>query len=168
MVEIDFDPNTYEKPSFGDPLPSGWYTAVVTKTELMPTKAGDGQYLEVTFQVDKNAHPDHGGRNLWERLNLYNKNEKTQAIARGQLRKLQECCGKPVIRNTEELHGCAVLAKVVMIPAQGEYPAKNEIKDYKPIGSAVPASPTAPAMAGAPAAASAAAPSNVPAWMRKS
>lgn len=173
MVQLGFNAQEYDVPTFGEPIKPGWYAVRVTQVELKPTKAGNGQYLEVTLAIDENQHPDCAGRNVWDRLNVFHQNEKTMKIARGTLRKLQESCGKPTAQDTDELLGCSVLAKVKVRPATEEHRAQNEIDDYKPIGATIPAA-GANAHAGAaqqPAAATQApaqsTPAQVPAWMRK-
>ena len=62
-------------------LPAGDY-AIIVKSQLKPTKNGDGQYLELKWQILTGPHKN---RNLWSRLNIENKSEKAQAIGRGQL-----------------------------------------------------------------------------------
>ena len=46
-----FDANQVEPNTSFDPVPAGKYQAVITDTEMKPTKAGTGQYLELTFQI---------------------------------------------------------------------------------------------------------------------
>ena len=81
MATIDFDPTAYEAPaqrSF-EPLPVGDYPAIVTSSEIKDTKAGDGQYIELTLQI---TDGEYAGRRIWERLNVHNKNKQTEDIAR--------------------------------------------------------------------------------------
>ena len=104
MVEIGFNPQEYEVPSgIGEPLRPDWYTCKIDKVDLKATKDGQGSYLEFQFAVDENAHPDCAGRMVWDRLNVFNKSEKTQKWARGTLRKIQECVGRPTSTNTDDL-----------------------------------------------------------------
>ena len=42
-----------------EPLPAGWYTAVIHQAELKETAAGDGQYIKVRYDI---VGPTHEGR----------------------------------------------------------------------------------------------------------
>lgn len=174
MVQLGFNTQEYDLPTFGEPFKPGWYAARIDKIDLKPTKKGDGQYLDIQFVIDEAQHPDLAGRMVWDRLNVFHQNQKTMQIARGQMRKLQECVGKPTSQETDELLGLPVLVKVKLRAETAEFRAQNEIDDYKPIGATIPtgSAASAPATsASAPVAQTAGAtPSTtaqVPAWMRK-
>ena len=47
----NFDANQVDPSVALDPLPAGKYIAVVSESELKPTKAGGGKYLQLTFQI---------------------------------------------------------------------------------------------------------------------
>jgi hypothetical protein len=168
MVQIGFNPQEYEIPSVGDPLPQGWYEFVVEKIEVRANKANTGSYLEVTLAVDENHHPDFAGRKAWDRLNVFHQQEKTAKIARGRYRQLQESAGKPLSQETDDLIGSRVLAKLKVRAATEQYPASNDVDGYKPSGSApVTQAPAAGAPASAQAPAAPATPAAVPAWVRR-
>jgi hypothetical protein len=44
-----FDANQVEPSSDFEPVPAGKYLAVITESEMKPTKAGTGHYLQLTF-----------------------------------------------------------------------------------------------------------------------
>jgi hypothetical protein len=46
-----FNANQVEPATDFEPIPAGKYVAVVTASEMKPTKNGNGSYLELTFQV---------------------------------------------------------------------------------------------------------------------
>jgi hypothetical protein len=46
-----FDANNVEPAGDFEPIPAGKYLAVITDSEMKPTKAGTGNYLQLTFQV---------------------------------------------------------------------------------------------------------------------
>ena len=103
MAEINFDVTEYEvapRNSF-EPMPKGDYQAIVTDSQLKTTKAGDGEYIELTIQI---VDGDYSGRRHWERLNVVNKNDKTQSIARSHLNNLAQACNVPNLKDTTELH----------------------------------------------------------------
>ncbi len=63
-------------------LPPGDYQAVITDSELKPTKNGGGQYLELVLQVQEGPYK---GRKVWDRLNLFNSNQTAVVIAKQRL-----------------------------------------------------------------------------------
>jgi len=77
-----FDAQSVEPNDSFDPLPNGDYLCIIVSSEMKPTKAGDGAYLELELQV---LEGQYTGRKLWDRLNLNNSNETTVWIARGAL-----------------------------------------------------------------------------------
>ncbi len=50
-----FDANQVEPSSDFEPIPAGKYLAVITETEMKPTKSGAGSYLQLTFQIIEGA-----------------------------------------------------------------------------------------------------------------
>ena len=77
-----FDANRVEPSSDFDPLPAGKYLALITDSEMKPTKAGTGSYLQLTFEIIDGPHK---GRKVWARLNLINSNDTTVKIAQAEL-----------------------------------------------------------------------------------
>jgi hypothetical protein len=103
MPAIDFDVTAYEAQpvrSGWDPLPPGDYTACVTSTEVKPTKAGNGEYIELTIEI---MDGDFSGRKIWERLNINNPSEQTVQIARSQLNQLATALGQVPLKDTDQL-----------------------------------------------------------------
>ena len=77
-----FDANSVNPATDFEPLPAGKYLAIITDSEMKPTKSGSGNYLELTFQVIDGPFK---GRMLWSRLNLDNPNAQAVQIAQGEL-----------------------------------------------------------------------------------
>ena len=103
MPAIDFDVTAYEAQpirSSWEPLPPGDYTACVTSTELKPTKAGNGEYIELTIEI---MDGDYSGRKIWERLNVNNPSEQTMQIARSQLNQLATALNQLPLKDTDQL-----------------------------------------------------------------
>ena len=103
MPAIDFDVTAYEAQPIGsswEPLPPGDYTACVTSTELKPTKAGNGEYIELTIEI---MDGDYSGRKIWERLNVNNPSEQTMQIARSQLNQLATALNQLPLKDTDQL-----------------------------------------------------------------
>ena len=133
-----------------DPIPAGWYKAVIEATEEKPTKAQTGSYLQLTIQV---IEGDHAGRKVIDRLNLNNPNATAVEIAQRTLSSICRAVGVMTPRDSADLMDKPMMVKVKVKPASGEYSASNEVDDY-----------AAPDKAATPAAASGGA--STPPWTR--
>ncbi len=139
-----FKPMDYEPSQGFEVLPAGDYDAVIVESQLKPTKKGDGQYLELKWQILTGTHKN---RFLWSRLNIDNTSEKAQAIGRGQLSAICRAVNVLSVNDSSELH-MKPLKIVVKVGDDGRGNPTNEIKGYKPRhanGGAPTAQPTAPA-----------------------
>lgn len=129
-----------------DPVPAGWYTVIITDSEMKPTKAGDGEYLQLAMQV---VEGEYQGRRIWDRLNLINSNQTAVEIAQRALASICRAVGVLTPTDSSELHDRPLEVKVSVRPAKDGYDASNEVKGYREVGTAgtVPpqATPTAPA-----------------------
>lgn len=135
---MSFDANTVE-PSDRSALPAGDYTVMITASEWKDSKAG-AQYLALTLQV---VDGPHKGRFLWDTLNLNHPKQYVLAIAQQTLSAICRATGHMAISDSEELHNIPVVVRVAYIEAKNGFDEKNQIKQWKPAGSA--ASPVAPA-----------------------
>lgn len=129
-------------PSAGfDAIPAGKYQAVITESEMKPTKSGTGQYLELTFEV---IDGEFKGRKLWSRLNLENPNEQAVQIARADLSAICRAVNVLRPRDSTELHNLQLTVSVRCRKNPENDETVNEIKGYEPrSGSFAP--PQAPA-----------------------
>ena len=152
-----FDAQTVEPNDSFDPVPNGDYLCIITTSEMKPTKAGDGAYLELELQVIEGPYQ---GRKLWDRLNLNNANETTVKIAKGTLSAICRAVGVLQPKDSCELHDIPLLVKVACKKRDDTDELTNVIKSYKKRDAvaAVPASSPAPAKA--------AATSSTPPWKR--
>ena len=114
-----------------EPMPADWYKCVITQTEEKPTKKQNGSYLQLDIEV---IEGNFAGRKVFDRLNLNNPNSVAVEIA--------------------------LMVKVAVKPADGEYSASNEVKGYDAAGA------TASAPVEIPVAAAAANGSATPPWKR--
>ncbi len=138
-------------------LIDGWYAMKAVKSEIRDAASGNGnKYLNFEFEVDETRHPSLKGRRVWKMLHLWN-SAKATAIAQAELSAICRSCGVPQITDSEQLHGFPMAVKVAVIPAKGEYQAKNEIKGFATIAEKFSgAAPAQAAAAGATQAAPAA------------
>ena len=142
-----------------EPLPAGWYTVTISEAELKSTKAGNGQYIKLRYDV---TGPTHQGRVVFGNLNIKNPNPKAEEIGRQQLGDIMRAIGLAKVTDTDQLIGGNLSIKLD-VKQDAQYGASNEVKGFKSVsGSAAPAAASMPA-SGAPAASAKAAPP----WAKK-
>lgn len=145
-------------------LPEGQYVVIATASEMKPTKRGDGEYLQITFEV---LDGPMKGRKLWSRLNLRNQNQTAVDIAQRELAAICKSVGILKPQDSAELHNKPILVTVA-VEVDDRKRESNVIKKYESVlgNQAAPmfAGSTPPAQAVAqPAVQQAAA---VPPWQR--
>ena len=117
----------------------GWYKQCLVKTEVIPTKAGDGKRFMLALQFLEGAYASDVYTK--EGLNIINNSKKAQEIGQGQLKKLCKLTGVPFPPpNTTHMHGKPFMVKYAKKSflsnkrnADGEFPTlfSNEIKGFK-------------------------------------
>jgi len=123
-----FDTTGEEELGSFDPIPAGEYVAMIVKSEMKETSNKLGEYLSLQFKVTEGEFKN---RVLFTNLNLKNQNEQTVQIARKALTSICKACGIVSIEDSEELHGIEMLIKVTIKKATPDFPAGNEIKNFK-------------------------------------
>ncbi|MBX3452483.1 MAG: DUF669 domain-containing protein [Planctomycetaceae bacterium] len=123
-----FDAQTVEPNDSFDPIPNGDYLCIITTSEMKPTKAGDGAYLELELDVIDGPYK---GRKLWDRLNLNNANETTVKIAKGTLSAICRAVGVLQPKDSCELHDLPLIAKVACKKRVDTDELTNVIKGYR-------------------------------------
>lgn len=158
------DVSTLPKSSSGsfDPLPPGWYTATITSGDIKSTKAGNGSYIALRFDI---VGPTHQGRVVFGNLNIRNPNAKAEEIGRSQLGDICLAIGVTgVVTDTDQLIGGSLQIKLDIEKSE-QYGDKNQIRAFKALSGGAPAigsfSAAPKAAAAAPAAKAA------PPWARK-
>ena len=111
-----------------EPVPANKYLAVITASEMKQTKAGDGQYLELTFQI---VEGEYKGRSLWARLNLDNPNTTAVQIARAELSAICRAIGVMTPKDSHELHDLPLVISVKLKKREDNGEMTNEIKGYE-------------------------------------
>lgn len=146
-----------------EPLPPGWYHANITGAELKSTKAGNGQYIAVRYDI---TGPTHQGRVVFGNLNIKNPNPKAEEIGRQQLGEIMRAIGLAKVTDTDQLIGGSLQIKLEIRTQEG-YEPSNDVKGFKAASGSVPT----PAAASAPAQAAQAAPAAsgkaAPPWAKK-
>jgi len=124
-----------------EPIPSGWYTATITETELKQTKTGTGQYISVKFDI---IAPTHQGRVVYDNINISNNSTKAEEIGRSQLGGLMRAVGLTRIADDNELRNRTCQIKVGMDKGGDGYEPRNRIVAYKASEGASLPQPSAP------------------------
>lgn len=122
-----FNANNVDPAIDFEPIPGGKYLAIITNSEMKPTKSGNGQYLELTFQVIEGPYKN---RLLWSRLNLDNPSDMAVQIARAELSAICRAVGVLQPKDSLELHNLPLLVTVKCKKREDTGDVVNEIKAY--------------------------------------
>ena len=122
-----FDARTVEPTTDFEPIPADKYLAAIAESEMKATKAGNGSYLEIVFQVIEGQYK---GRKLWARLNLENPSATTVQIARSELSAICRATGVMTPKDSVELHNLPLLITVKCKKREDTGDVVNEIKGY--------------------------------------
>jgi hypothetical protein len=115
------------EPAEFEAIPADKYLAAITASEMKPTKKGQGQYLQLTFQILDGPYKN---RNVWARLNLQNSNPTTVQIARQELSALCRAVGVLTPHDSVELHNLPLVITVKQKRRLDTGDLTNEIKGY--------------------------------------
>lgn len=128
-----FDATTVDPEVGFDPVPAATYLIMATDSEFKNTKAGDGEYLQFTFEI---MEGEYKKRLLFERLNLKNSNETAVKIAMSTLSAICHAVGIMKPKDSSELHGKPIMA-AVELEERNDKPGSysNRIKKYEAVGS---------------------------------
>ena len=128
MDDVFFDSTGIEPLSAADfgPLPAGDYEVMIVASQMKPTKAGTGAYLELKCQVMRG---EYSGRFLWSRLNLKNSNPIAVEIAKRELSAICHAVGVLKPKSKEELHNIPLMVHVTKRP-DGRGGETNEIRGW--------------------------------------
>ena len=131
MAELPdvFNAKDSEKMTGFEPVPAGWYKAVVTKSEIKKTAAGTGKYINLQWQITEG---EHAKRVFWVLLNIVNPNPIAVEIAQKELASICEAMEIDELEDTEDLHDVEIGVKLKVKPGDANWPPKNETQGYKP------------------------------------
>ncbi len=157
MVQLNFDSSTVDPGNVSyECIPPGWYDAHIVQSQMKPTSNGNGQMLELEFDIISGPM---SGRKVWDRLNLVNPSQEAMDIAQRTLSRICRSIGVVHVADSDDLHFKPMAIKVKISEGRvnkktGEtYDPSNEIKGYKPLenGAAAPSQQAATATTPAPA-----------------
>jgi hypothetical protein len=138
-----FDANEVDPVIDYAPIPAGNYLAVITESEMKPTKSGTGSYLQLTFEIIDGPYK---GRRLWSRLNLDNPNTVAVQIAKAELASICRAVGVLTPNDSIELHDIPLVVHVRCRKRPDTGELTNDIRGYsaRDIEEESPAKPTKP------------------------
>ncbi len=122
-----FNAHQVEPKADFEPIPADKYVAMITESEMKPTKSGAGSYLQLTFEI---LEGQYKGRFLWARLNLDNANPTTVQIARGELSAICRAVGVMTPNDSVDLHNLPLVLTVKCKTRKDTGEITNEIKSY--------------------------------------
>jgi hypothetical protein len=140
-----FNAQEVEPQSDFEPIPAGDYTAMIVESEMKPTKNGNGEYLQLVFEV---CDGQYQSRKIFARLNLNNPNQTAVDIAQRELSAICHAVGVLTPDDSMDLHDKPMTVKVKIRQSPG-YDPQNEIAAYKPLSGGGSSKPAASA-SGAP------------------
>ena len=117
------------------PVPAGWYLASIHSAEVKQTKAGNGQYIKVRYDL---VGGEHANRVVFANLNLKNPNEVAQNMGRQQLGEIMRAIGLPTIQDTDQLVG-GVLEIKLSVRDDPQWGTSNEVKGFRASNHSAPA-----------------------------
>ena len=127
-------------------IPPGRYTARIVASEMRTTTKGDGEYLQLTWSI---LGGDFDDKYVWQRLNIVNKSDRAQSIAKRQLKNLMNALNVEELDDSEQLHDQPLDIDVVIEKGTNGYSDKNDVKGFysnipSPAPAPAPAAPSAP------------------------
>ena len=136
-----FNANTVDTTDNFDPIPEGTYRVLVASAEEKPTANGNGQGLNVQYEV---VEGQYKGRKLFHWINLRNQSKVAEEIGHKELARLCLATNVPQPRSCAEFCGKLIQVTVKVGERNGE--KRNEIKSIVlPQAATAPApQPTAP------------------------
>jgi hypothetical protein len=138
MAQLNFDASKVDPSVPFEAVPSDKYTAEISKSELKPTKSGDGSYLEIEYTI---LEGEYKGRKVWDRLCLNHQTQKTVEIARANLSAICHAVGILKPRDSSELHNIPLTITVKAKRDDSTGNIFNEVKGYSKRESFTQATP---------------------------
>jgi hypothetical protein len=145
MATLNFNAHEVEPSVAFEAVPAGKYIAVIVDSEMKQTKSGNGNYLELTFEITEG---EYKGRKVWARLNIDNPNADAVKIARGELSAICRAVNVMTPNDSVDLHNLPLEITVKCKKRDDSDEISNEIKGYAAKANA--ATPSQPQQQSAP------------------
>ena len=111
------------------PATPGKYKVEIVDSSEEISAAGN-RYLKLKLSI---CDGEFQGTWIWDNLNLYHPKESVQGLARQILGTITKAVGLVGCNDTSELHYKPLFALLDVVPARGDYKAKNVVKKYMPL-----------------------------------
>ena len=125
MAQLNFNAAEIDTTS-RDAIPSGTYEAVVTDSEMRPTKNGQGVGINLTFEILSDGPAK--GRKVFVWINYEHPKVEAQRIGREELASLCKAVGVVNLTDTAQLHDLPLL---IAVGIDRNDPTRNVVKSYK-------------------------------------
>jgi len=127
MALFNFDPTPHQLQSTPEPLPVGWYPAVMTESEIVPTSKGDGFRLKVLYEIIDGPGK---GRKVPAGYNIDNPNPQAVQISMEEIKTARFCMGLfGPSQDSSEMHNKPLQIRLKK-QKDSDY---NEVGGYKTI-----------------------------------
>jgi hypothetical protein len=127
MATLNFNAHEVEPNVAFEAVPAGKYIAVIVESEMKQTKSGNGNYLELTFEITEG---EYKGRKVWARLNIDNPSADAVKIARGELSAICRAVNVMTPNDSVDLHNLPLEINVKCKKRDDSDEISNEIKGY--------------------------------------
>jgi hypothetical protein len=139
MALLNFNANNVEPQAAFEPLPAGWYPAMIVESENKDTAAGTGSYLSLTLKI---IDGPGANRQIFDNLNLVNPNVTAVEIAEKKLSAYCHATGVIQLTDSQQLHGIPIEIKlIVKVDKSGQYDPQNTVQTVRAIGSGAKGTP---------------------------
>jgi hypothetical protein len=129
-------------------LPAGEYKVQIIDSDLCDTRAGDGQYIKLVYEVV--GDPLYDGRKIFDNINIANPSPDAVRIGKQRLNTICAVTGVPSLKDTAQLHGKTMSLLIAVGKNKQTGEDTNIIKKYFPLNNVgVAASSRAPQESGA-------------------
>jgi hypothetical protein len=144
-LEEDLHTDDIEKVDGFVDVPPGDYMMEIVDNADVETKSGSGRMLKLRWQVCDEAS-EYYRQSVFQQINYINPSAEAQRIGRGQLKAILEAVGYSGaisgVDLDEVLVGKPCIVTVGWGKAQGDYPARPEVKKVKAWGQMTPPAQT--------------------------
>lgn len=135
MSRLDFNPHDFSAAASAAVVPSGEYEAEIIDSEKRPARSGDGDFLQICFQV---VLGEYLHRVVWVRLHVGSANETVSRLAKEELAAICRAAGVDRLKNSSDLHHKPMLI-TVGVRHRGGADISNVVRAYAPVKRATPA-----------------------------
>jgi len=113
-----------------EPIPDGWYSAIVSDAQEVRNKSGNGHHVSICFTLTQD-NDSYAGRKVWENYNTDNPNETARNIGIAKLKRLLIAANISSVSDVSDIQDAVVQIKVGRDKRDNE---RNTVSSYRPDG----------------------------------